>query len=477
MTETFKVTVPASAAPGTHTLSVTVSPAATGAPVAEASTTVAVPYPSMTAAYNNIGISDNSNAAAANYDGVGDSFSAQALAAGTPTALTPGQQVTIGGTTFTWPDVRGREPRTTSSPPARPSSCPASGPTSASLAQARTAPRAGRHVHYTDGSSQSFNLNMADWYANSPGRWQPAPDDDLKLERPRQPSSAPGERLLRLSAAGSRASRSRRSRCPSCTQRRRHHRHAHLRHGHWKRNPDDRARRTRRSPRPMTTPGSATTPTPPPADFDGTGDSFSAQALAAGTPTPLTAGRPGDVRRDDLHLADTAVGAPDNVIADGQIIDMSGSGTDLGFLGAGGSARRAGPAPSPIPTEHPEVQHHHGRLVQQRAGRRRPDRHHHLQLELLEQLAEPAPGEHLLRVGPARVGQDRQHPSRCRRSARSGTASTRCTSSRSRSGRVPRRVALHRRAPASSSTASEGRRITPGRGEPRPASTSSPRLA
>src|ERR1700734_1752962 len=23
-------------------------------------------------------------------------------------------------------------------------------------------------VHYTDGSSQSFNLNMADWYANSP---------------------------------------------------------------------------------------------------------------------------------------------------------------------------------------------------------------------------------------------------------------------------------------------------------------------
>ena len=23
-------------------------------------------------------------------------------------------------------------------------------------------------VHYTDGSSQSYNLNMADWYANSP---------------------------------------------------------------------------------------------------------------------------------------------------------------------------------------------------------------------------------------------------------------------------------------------------------------------
>ena len=57
----------------------------------------------MKAAYNNIGISDDSNEAAANYDDVGDSFSAQALAAGTPNALTPGAHVTIGQTTFTWP--------------------------------------------------------------------------------------------------------------------------------------------------------------------------------------------------------------------------------------------------------------------------------------------------------------------------------------------------------------------------------------
>ena len=62
----------------------------------------------MNAAYNNIGISDNSDESAANYDGVGDSFSAQALAAGTPNALTPGGTVTIGGTTFTWPNVAGR---------------------------------------------------------------------------------------------------------------------------------------------------------------------------------------------------------------------------------------------------------------------------------------------------------------------------------------------------------------------------------
>ena len=56
----------------------------------EGSTTVVVPYSSMSAAYNNVGISDDSNQSAGNYDGGGDSFSAEALAAGTPNALTPG---------------------------------------------------------------------------------------------------------------------------------------------------------------------------------------------------------------------------------------------------------------------------------------------------------------------------------------------------------------------------------------------------
>ena len=67
--------------PAPTRLTVTVTPG-NGAPVAEGSTTVVVPYASMNAAYNNIGISDNSDESAANYDGVGDSFSAQALAAG-----------------------------------------------------------------------------------------------------------------------------------------------------------------------------------------------------------------------------------------------------------------------------------------------------------------------------------------------------------------------------------------------------------
>ncbi len=104
VTRSFKVTAPANASPGSHTLLVTVAPRNV-APVAEGSATVVVPYSSMKTAYNKIGISDNSDESAANYDGVGDSFSAQALAAGTPNELAPGGTVTIGGTTFTWPNV------------------------------------------------------------------------------------------------------------------------------------------------------------------------------------------------------------------------------------------------------------------------------------------------------------------------------------------------------------------------------------
>jgi hypothetical protein len=95
VTRTFQVTVPAGAQPGTSTLTARVSspggPGGGGTSLVEASTTIAVAAPSLSAAYNNTGISNNSGESAADYDGVGDSFSAQALAAGTPAALTQGQ--------------------------------------------------------------------------------------------------------------------------------------------------------------------------------------------------------------------------------------------------------------------------------------------------------------------------------------------------------------------------------------------------
>ena len=58
-------------------------------------------------AYNNTGISDDSDTTAANFDGKGDSYSAQALAAA---GLTPGGSVSHDGITFTWPDVAAGQP-------------------------------------------------------------------------------------------------------------------------------------------------------------------------------------------------------------------------------------------------------------------------------------------------------------------------------------------------------------------------------
>ena len=139
-----------------------------GTALVQGSTTTVVPFASMKKAYNNIGISDDSNEAAANYDDVGDSFSAQALAAGTPNALTPGAMVTIGQTTFTWPDVPAgtRDNVVTSGQTVDLSG---QGTDLGFLGSSQNGTASGTvTVNYTDGSSQSFNLNMADWFANAP---------------------------------------------------------------------------------------------------------------------------------------------------------------------------------------------------------------------------------------------------------------------------------------------------------------------
>jgi beta-glucosidase len=167
----FRVSVPASAQPGTATLTAVVGyqpGSGSGGGVVTGSTTTAVPYSSLAAAYDNFGISNNSDPAGANFDLGGDSYSAQALASGTPNPLTPGGQVTVGGTTFTWPDV----------PAGALDNVVANGQTVAVsgsgtdlgiLGAGQNGTATGTiTVNYTDGTSQSFTLNMADWYANAP---------------------------------------------------------------------------------------------------------------------------------------------------------------------------------------------------------------------------------------------------------------------------------------------------------------------
>ena len=331
VTESFRVTAPSDAAPGTRTLTVTVTPG-NGTPVAQGSTTVLVPYASMAAAYNNIGISDNSNQSAANYDGVGDSFSAQALAAGTPTALNPGATVTVGGTSFTWPNVpAGTVDNVVTGGQAV--DLTGGGTDLGFLGASQNGTASGSvTIHYTDGSSQSFNLNMADWYANAPAVGNQLVTTTSSWNFPSNPlgphpvsvyfGSVPLEHgktvaavtLPVLTGAGGTTAM------------------------HIFAMAIGNGSPTMGAPYPSLAAaynnvGISDNSDPSAADFDGTGDSFSAQALAAGTPTPLTSGGQATIGGTTFTWP-TPVGAPDDVIADGQIIDLSGSGTDLGFLGS-----------------------------------------------------------------------------------------------------------------------------------------------
>jgi beta-glucosidase len=171
VTVPFRVTVPASAQPVSATLTARVSyrpglGSSGGAVVG--STTTAVPCSSLAAAYDNKGISDNSDPAKANFDLGGDSYSAKALAAGTPRPLRPGGQVTIGGTTFTWPDTpAGALDNVVAN--GQTVDLPGSGTDLGILGAGQNGTAAGTiTVRYTDGTSQSFTLSMADWYANAP---------------------------------------------------------------------------------------------------------------------------------------------------------------------------------------------------------------------------------------------------------------------------------------------------------------------
>jgi beta-glucosidase len=71
-------------------------------PMAAAGLTVDVPYASLQAAYDSRAISDDSDVAAADFDGNGNSYSEQAL---TAAGLARGAAVTVDATTLTWPDA------------------------------------------------------------------------------------------------------------------------------------------------------------------------------------------------------------------------------------------------------------------------------------------------------------------------------------------------------------------------------------
>ncbi len=129
------------------------------------------PYPTLAAAFNDVGVSDESDPAAGNFDGYDDSFSAQALAAA---GVTPGSTVRAGGAVFTWPtapagtfdNVQGSGATVDLS---------GTGSKLAFLGAEYGSVRGKVVVTYTDGSSSTARLGFPNWCCSAKHRYGASP--------------------------------------------------------------------------------------------------------------------------------------------------------------------------------------------------------------------------------------------------------------------------------------------------------------
>jgi len=162
---TWSVTVPAGTSPGSYGLSGQATfQDANGQGTATDSSQVSLPYQSLTAAFDNPGISDDAQPSAGNLDGGGFSYSAQALAAA---GLSPGATITHDGVAFTWPNAA---PGTADNIVAGGQTIGLSGLGAklGFLGTGNNGPVTGTGtITYTDGSTQPFTLGFTNWWTNA----------------------------------------------------------------------------------------------------------------------------------------------------------------------------------------------------------------------------------------------------------------------------------------------------------------------
>ncbi|HJP77477.1 MAG TPA: glycoside hydrolase family 3 C-terminal domain-containing protein, partial [Pseudonocardiaceae bacterium] len=171
---TWQVAVPASAQPGKFDLSAEATfTSANGPGNSTADATLLLPhapYPSLSAAFNNVAISDDASPGTGNFDGGNASYSAQALAAATP-SLTPGATFTHDGLTFTWPAAQpGAQDNVVAGGVAGGQTIAISGSgNTLGLIGAGDygSPTGTATVTYTDGTTESSTVTFADWWSNS----------------------------------------------------------------------------------------------------------------------------------------------------------------------------------------------------------------------------------------------------------------------------------------------------------------------
>ncbi|MGE5286332.1 MAG: glycoside hydrolase family 3 C-terminal domain-containing protein [Micromonosporaceae bacterium] len=167
LTTNWSVAVPSSAPCGIYRLHVTATlttPSGDSVSLPQ-DASVGIVCASMAAALNNVGITSDSNTAPGNLDGQGDSYSAEGLASD---GITPGATVSVGAVKLTWPNVPAGQPDNVVAE-GQTINLSGSGSTLVFLGAADFGSATGTGtVTYTDGSTQSFSLSLADWYSNAP---------------------------------------------------------------------------------------------------------------------------------------------------------------------------------------------------------------------------------------------------------------------------------------------------------------------
>ncbi|SEO98828.1 glycoside hydrolase family 3 C-terminal domain-containing protein [Actinacidiphila rubida] len=162
-TTTWNVTAPAGATPGANALTGTAAYDLGGRESRTAKASTTVPYASLAAAFDNAGISADSDPGTGKLDPGGYSLSATQLAA---VGYTPGAQVTANGLTYAWPDTQPGQPDNVS---ATGQAIRVSGQgsrigllgTGISSAHSGTVT-----VTYTDGTTADVAVDFPDWYSN-----------------------------------------------------------------------------------------------------------------------------------------------------------------------------------------------------------------------------------------------------------------------------------------------------------------------
>jgi hypothetical protein len=169
-TATWQVSVPAGATGGGLTAQAIYDVGPHSSDSIRAQLAASVAYPSLAAAFDNVGITADGDTAPGDIDGSGYSLSAQALAAA---GYPPGSAITHAGLTFTWPDVAAGQPDNVSAA-GQAILIGGTGSTLGFLVTGTYGPAEGAGtVLYTDGSTQSFTLTAPDWYGSPPSGTDP----------------------------------------------------------------------------------------------------------------------------------------------------------------------------------------------------------------------------------------------------------------------------------------------------------------